>query len=164
MANYEFHKLEQKDKESFDAWCTRVQHAAKTCDFSCAHNDCTVPKTLCRDRIVSGGLSDEISKHALKNQWGLDDLIKNGRQLEAASLGVQKMKRDSPLTARRVGGRRKPGKYSNKNQQQFEKQAYKPSKSKCVSCSSRVCQGGKKCPGTKIECFDCGKKGHFRGA
>ncbi len=35
---------------------------------------------------------------------------------------------------------------------------------KCVSCSSKACQGGKKCPGTKIDCFDCGKKGHFRGA
>ncbi len=165
LANYEFHKLSQKSGESFDAWAIRVKQESKNCDFSCAHDDCTVSNTLCRDRIVAGGISREISKHALKNEWGLDDIIKNGRQLEAAATGIRKMK-GSPGSVRRVGnkrgkGKRRPGKYSGKKDQQFEKA---PAPKQCVSCSSKACPGGKKCPGTKIECFDCGKRGHFRGA
>ena len=55
---------------------------------------------------------------------------------------------------------KRPGKYSNKNIRNFEKKSVK----KCTNCSSKACPGGKKCPGNKIECFDCGKKGHFRNA
>ena len=99
LSNFEFHKLKQQHEESFDAWSIRVKHESRKCDFSCAHADCTVRDTLARDRIVYGVSSDEIRKHALKNEWNLDDLIKNGRQLEAASKGVQKIK-DDPTSSR----------------------------------------------------------------
>ena len=162
LANFEFRKLRQKDDESFEVFANRVTHDARNCDFSCENDDCTVRDTMARDQIITGATSDEIRKHALKNQWGLKDLIKNKRQLEAASSGVIKMK-NSKFTEESSGSRAfrtRPGKYSNKNTRNYEK---KPG-SKCQNCSSKVCPGGKKCPGTKIECFDCGKKGHYRNA
>ena len=55
---------------------------------------------------------------------------------------------------------RRPGKYSNKNQRNLDQSK----KVNCTTCSSKACQGGKKCPGTKVECFECHKKGHFKGA
>ena len=162
LANFEFRKLSQKDEESFEVFANRVTHDARNCDFTCDSATCTVRATLARDQIITGVISDEIRKHALKNQWALQDLIKNGRQLEAASSGAAKMKNsphpdDAPSSR---AYRTKPGTYSNKNTRNFEK---KPAP-KCVNCSSKACPGGKKCPGTKMECFDCGKKGHFRNA
>ena len=163
LANFEFRKLRQNDDESFEVFANRVTHDARNCDFTCTSPDCTVRSTLARDQIITGAMSDEIRKHALKNQWGLDDLIKNGRQLEAATSGVAKMKKSEPteeFSSSSRAYRTRPGKYSSKNTRNMEK---KPA-ARCSSCSSKVCPGGKKCPGAKIECFDCGKKGHFRNA
>ena len=163
LANFEFRKLQQKDDESFEVFANRVTHDSRNCGFSCASNDCTVRATLARDQIITGATSDEIRKHALKNQWGLDDLIKNGRQLEAASSGMVKMKhskRTDEASSSRAYRTKRPGKYSNKNTRNFEKKPVK----KCTNCSAKACPGGKKCPGTNIKCFDCGKKGHFQYA
>ena len=164
LANFEFRKLYQKDGESFEVFANRVTHDSRNCDFTCASNNCTVRATLAQDQIITGTTSDEIHKHALKNQWGLDDLIKNGRQLEAASSGVIKMKNskqhNEEASSSKAYRNKRPGKYSNKNTRNFEKKSVK----KCPNCSAKACPGGKKCPGTKIECFDCGKKGHFRNA
>ena len=60
---------------------------------------------------------------------------------------------------------KKPGKYSNKSHRQTQQRdERRPLQKKCLSCSSQACPGGKTCPGAKIVCFDCGKKGHFKGA
>ena len=162
LANYEFRKLRQNADESFEVFANRVTHDSRNCDFACVSPNCTVRATLARDQIITGAISDEIRKHALKNQWNLQDLIKNGRQLEAASSGAAKMKssQHAEESSSNRAYRSRPGKYSNKNTRNFEK---KPAP-KCTNCSSKACLGGKKCPGTKIECFDCGKKGHFRNA
>ena len=167
LANFEFFKLRQKGDESFDAFAIRVKHDARKCDFSCASDQCSVPDTLSRDQIITGVLSDEIRKHALKNQWSLEDLIKNGRQVEAASQGVVQMKNSTAASqdnlnfVKRI---RKPGKYSNKARKQNNNSEKNQPQNSCTTCSSRACHGGRKCPGTKIECFECGKKGHFKGA
>ena len=109
-----------------------MKQASRKCDFACG-NACTVRDTLARDQIIIGVRSDEIRKHALKNEWNLEDLIKNGRQLEAASKGVQKLKHSSHSQAgtsseSNVNRTRRPGKYSNKpnkNQQHDKKKIYK---------------------------------------
>ena len=35
LANFEFHKLQQRPTESFDEFVNRVKHEAASCDFSC---------------------------------------------------------------------------------------------------------------------------------
>ena len=94
LANFEFHKLAQKSGESFDAFVTRVRKEASQCDFKCAQEQCNVQSTLVRDQIIIGVISDEIRKNALKNQWNLDDLVKNGRALEAATYGASQIKQE----------------------------------------------------------------------
>ena len=37
LANYEFHKLNQKPNESFDSFVNKVKHEAKNCQFSYEH-------------------------------------------------------------------------------------------------------------------------------
>ena len=154
LANFEFHKLQQRPTESFDEFVNRVKHEAASCDFSCENPTCSVRKTLIRDQIVIGTTDDEIRKSALKDEWSLADLQAKGRKIEAASHGAAKIKKE--VTENEV--RRLPGKYSKKGQNGQSKP------SPCRNCSNKACKGGDKCPGREVECFACGKKGHFKGA
>ena len=102
LANFEFHKLFQKESESFDSFTVRVKHEAKTCEFSCTSETCTVKNILTRDQIIIGTSNNEIRKNALKNQWDLDNLIKGGRQLEAAARGAQRIHENSEAPVSRI--------------------------------------------------------------
>ena len=164
LANYEFHKLKQHENEGFDMYVNRVKHEANNCNFVCSNENCTVPSIMIRDQIIIGTSSNDIQKNALKNQWELKELIENGRQLEAAALGAKRIiddkTEDSPMY--RI---HKPGRYSNKYQKDNrETIPRKQPDSQCQNCSSKTCQGKKKCLAYYLECFDCHKKGHFRGA
>lgn len=90
LSNFELNKLEQKEAESFDLFVNRVKHEAASCEVKCG-NQCTIYDILVRDQIIIGTSNDEIRKNALKNQWGLQDLILNGRSLEAASDAASKI-------------------------------------------------------------------------
>ena len=173
LANFEFHKIYQHEEESFDAFTVRVKHEANNCDFTRDNPDCSVKDTLARDQIIIGTTNDEIRRHALKNQWNLSDLIQNGRQLEAAARGANRIKREEVASAN-VNRTKRPGKYSKKwkpkgkkdfvgNKQLNKLSTYK-SKSMCSTSSFEFCKGGKRCPGSKVQCFDCQKYGHFRGS
>ena len=166
LANFQFHALTQGHDESFETFSIRVKHEARKCDLTCREAACTVKSTLIRDRIIVGTNYDEIRQHALKNQWGLDDLIKNGRRIESAKLGAQRLNEGSSAEVRRT---KQPGKYSQKkykNQDFFKKQHFKNQViiPKCETCSNKNCKGESKCPGTKVKCFTCGKKGHFQNS
>ena len=161
LANFEFHKLFQKEGESFDSFTVRVKHEARTCEFSCASDACTVENILTRDQIIIGTSNNEIRKNALKNQWDLDNLIKGGRQLEAAARGAQRIHENSEAPISRI---KRPGKYSKKGSKSKFEGKLQDQYSSCQNCSSRVCKGGKQCPAASRECFDCGKKGHFKGS
>ena len=117
-----------------------------------------------RDQIIIGTTYDEIRRHALKNQWNLSDLIQNGRQLEAAMRGANRIK-SGEVTSANVNRTKRNGKYSKKwkpkgkrefvgNKQQNKSSTYK-SKSMCSTCSSEFCKGGKRCPRSKVQFFDC---------
>ena len=91
FAHYQFHKMTQKSSEAFDVFVNRVKHEASNCEFTC-NDDCTVGNILIRDQIIVGTTDDSIRKEALNNQWNLQDLSNNGRKMEAASYGAQKIK------------------------------------------------------------------------
>merc|ERR1711973_616163 len=92
LSNFEFHKLVQHQEESFDKFVICVKREAGLCQFKCASNTCDVADTMIRDRIIIGTRNDEIRKNALKNQWNLEDLVKNGRALESATHGAKQTK------------------------------------------------------------------------
>ena len=153
LANYEFHSMKQNTDESFDTYVHRVKQEAKGCQFSCESPTCTIPDTMVRDQVIVGMNDDEIRKNALKNQWNLKDLVDNGRKLEVAVHSAQQIIgeiKEEKVTCV------KPGRYLTKSK--------KKKKHACENCSSKTCKGGKKCPAYHLECFKCGKNGHFRGA
>jgi hypothetical protein len=170
LANYEFRKLVQGADDSFDAFIIRCKRDATHCEFKCASPNCTVPDVLIRDQIVFGTRSEEIRKNCIKNKWTLEDLIKNGRAIESATIGAKLLKQE-PGEHSRVSRVKKPGKYSRKGKMkiepvQSEKSTHRSERTSksCNTCSNRSCKGGKKCPGADRECFDCHKIGHFRNA
>ena len=163
LSNYEFHKLHQLNDESFDTFVNRVKHEAQNCQFSCESANISVPNIMIRDQIVIGTINDDIRQNALKNQWDLIALITNGRQLDAAAYSAQRIVADktneSPIN--RI---KKPGRYSRKNPQKSNIDPKTSRKFQCTNCSSKNCKGHKHCPAYGLECFDCHKKGHFRGS
>ena len=134
LANFQFNKLSQKADESFDSFTIRVKREARKCDFSCANANCTVTDTLARDQIIIGVTSNEIRQHALKNQWNLTDLISNGRRLEAANIGVERIKHNSSLAD--MSRVKRPGKYSRKSEHAYIDNKRKES---CITYSSKTC-------------------------
>ena len=158
LCNFKFRKLSQSEGESFDLFVIRVKKEAQACDFSCASADCSVRDTLIRDQLLIGTIDDEIRRQALKEEWGLLDLVSKGRSIEAASKGAAliKVKEEPPSEINRMG---RPGKYSKKSRQRKEMLP-----KRCKLCSSSRCDGAKSCPAKKGTCFACNLKGHFRGA
>ena len=172
LANFNFRKIQQEEKESFEAFTIRVKREANNCDFKC-NNTCTVSNTMVRDQILFGTKDTEIRKNALKDQWTLDDLLAKGRAIEASDFGAAVIKQEPVEDIKRT----KPGKYSRKNNYPSQKKGNSSRfgnsqkedlnstrRSRCKKCSSSRCDGGKRCPAAKISCFACGKPGHFRGA
>ena len=53
LANFNFRKIQQEEKELFEAFTIRVKREANNCDFKC-NNTCTVSNTMVRDQILFG--------------------------------------------------------------------------------------------------------------
>ena len=152
LAHHEFRKLTQKPLESYDAFINRVKHEANYCQFQC-NGLCTVKNTLIRDQIIYGVQDNDIRKGALNEQWSLEDLQTKGRQIEAATHGAAKIKKESHdhISNSSNINRTTPGKFSRKGgggQKSVD----------CGNSSNKACLGGNKCFGYGRECFDCGGK------
>ena len=93
--HYVFHRLSQNSAETFDDFVHRVQTNADQCDFKCTNDNCSVSKTLIRDQLIIGTSNLHIRDEALKKQWSLDDLIKEGRVIESGAIAASEMKRDN---------------------------------------------------------------------
>ena len=74
-------------------FANRVKHEAKGCEFSCGAA-CTVKDMMICDKIIIGTIDDDIRKMALESQWALEQLLSEGRKLEAASFGCQMIKQE----------------------------------------------------------------------
>ena len=162
LANFKFRQLAQEDNESFEAFGLRVKREAANCDFKC-RDQCTVVETLTRDQILFGTRETEVRKNALKEQWNLEDLLKNGKAIEASDKGAAAIKQEPSENIKRT----KPGRFSRKSYRKLDDQKRRDNPNKnnlrCKYCSSPRCDG-RNCPGKKASCFACGAKGHFRGA
>ena len=162
LANYRFRSLRQGPEEDFDKFVIRVKQEVKNCSFNCTSPTCTASQTMIRDQILIGTTDDSLREKALAEQMDLNNVVDNGRMLEAAHRGATKLKIKQEPGVSGVN-RTKPGKYSKKGRQQKDfKGAEK--ESKCKACSSFRCTDRRKCPARKATCFTCGKTGHFSNA
>ena len=54
LKNFHFRSLTQDTKETFPAFCNRVQKEAKHCQLKCQHADCSAEETAVRDQMIIG--------------------------------------------------------------------------------------------------------------
>ena len=47
-----FHHLRQEPADTYNAFVKRVTREAPSCNFSCAHDDCSIRKVLIGDQII----------------------------------------------------------------------------------------------------------------
>ena len=92
--HYVFHRLQQNPSESFDDYVHRVKSSAAQCDFKCTSDTCTVPDTLVRDQIITGTSNSNIRDEALKKQWGLADLVKEGCIIESGAIAASELRKN----------------------------------------------------------------------
>ena len=158
LKNYHFRSLGQGPRETFMAFCNRVDKEAKHCGFKCNSADCTAEQTAVRDQIIIGMTSEKIREEALKESWDLGSLRTNGMKLDSATRGASEIGGDSSEV-------NKLGKYSFKNIK--DKQGAMPQTTKSVMCwfcgleVAGIKKHLTKCAGKKSTCLECGKFGHF---
>ena len=75
---------------------------AELCEFKCVSDACNVRDTLIRDQLIVGTHSETIRQDALKNQWQLDDLIKNGRITESGVIAASEIKTETKYDVNRT--------------------------------------------------------------
>ena len=127
--------MKQETDESFDSYVNRVKKEIVYCEYACP-GDIT---SITRDQIVTGVLINSIRASALKNDWTLTDLIKNGRRIEASKYALGELGSDPPT---------KPS-YNMKEEPVFKLNTsnYKDQKprSRCIYCDMPKCKGGNQC-------------------
>ena len=161
--HYIFHRIVQKPDETFDDFCHRVRSEAELCDFKCQSDTCTVKETLIRDQILVGTTNESIRGEALRKQWSLEDLLKEGRVTEASLIAASEIKAEPPHQSGLQNINRAAGPYSSKGKKKFKPDKKDSSTSRkflCWKCEDSKCQGYNKCKYASKECKNCKKHGH----
>ena len=149
--HYVFHRLSQNSSESFDDFIHRMKSNAKHCDFKCDNAGCTVGDTLIRDQIITGTNNAAIRNEALKKQWTLDDLIKEGRVIESGAIAASELRKDaSTFDVNRTKQGKNPSEKKGKG------------KFTCFKCEEDSCPGHNKCKFHNKQCPVCHKRGHSK--
>ena len=152
--HYMFHRLSQNPSEKFDDFVHRVRTSAAQCDFKCTNAECTVSDTLVRDQIITGTIHGGIRNEALKKQWSLDDLIKEGRIIESGAIAASELRKEHQSydvnRTKRSDGNNVPRK--DKTKDNFT----------CWKCEEQSCPGYKDCKFHNKQCPTCSKFGHAK--
>ena len=151
--HYIYHRLTQKPSETFDDFVHRVKSEAELCKFKCASNVCNVRDTLIRDQLIVGTHSEPIRQDALKNQWQLDNLIKNGRITESGVIAASEIKTETKYDVNRT---RTP---MNKLRDRSKHKQFI-----CWKCESETCKGYNTFKYHNKQCPECKKYGHAKNS
>ena len=152
LLRHRFHQLKQKDDESFDQFVNRVRREVTYCDFHCNEDR----ESLCRDQIARGVRYAKIREGVLKNDWGLADLVTNGRRIEAAGRSMKEFGDENKSPNIKM----EPAYHINRSNVSH-KQFNSFKSDDCSRCSTPNCVGGKKCPAYGKTCTYCRKLHHF---
>ena len=97
LKNFHFKSLIQDTKETFLAFCNRVQREAKQCQLKCKQTDCSAEETAVRDQIVIGTHENNIREEAMKKLWDLKTLREEGMKMDSAVRGEAEIPSESSL-------------------------------------------------------------------
>ena len=150
LMRHRFYSLCQGSDESFDTFASRVKKEVVYCEFSCDADRSTVA----RDQIIKGVRLLRIREGALKNDWSLDDLIKNSRRIESANASVTELTSDASYKTD-ITVKAEP---VYKINQAREKRGSR--KNSCNNCGMQ-CEGGEHCFAYGKTCDYCFKPNHF---
>ena len=159
LKKFHFRSLTQDSKETFPAFCNRVQKEAKHCQYECEQADCSAEETAVRDQIVIDTHENDIREEALKNSWDLKTLREEGMKMESAAGGGAEISTESSLN--------KVGRYSFSKMKNSKEDTYngEPKIITCYNCGSKikgtVAKHREKCPVKNTRCRNCSKMGHF---
>lgn len=137
LTRYKFSSLTQGD-ETFDAFVNRLRSEITYCDFRCEEDRLSI----LRDQLVKGCSLEPIKNACFRNEWTLEELIKNGRRIEAAESSSAALQKDEPV---------------------MKLTTSKPPQS-CFRCGSERHPKNASCPHQKSTCQYCGKVGHIEAA
>ena len=154
--HYIFHRMTRNSSEKFDDFVHRIKADAEPCDFQCESDACNVHQTLIRDQIIFGTSSETIREDALKNQWNLTDLIKNGQMSESGVIAASQIKTEAKCDINRTkyGGLSGAVRKEKPKHKQFT----------CWKCKDDNCTGYNKCKFHHKQCTVCKKYGHAKNS
>ena len=88
LTRHRFAQTTQAEDESLDAFINRLRYEITFCDFHCE----TDRQSILRDQIIKGCTLEAVRSGCFKNEWSLDELINNGRRIEAAEASTKELK------------------------------------------------------------------------
>ena len=161
IKNFQFRSFVQGKNESFNAFCNRLDHEIKHCQFKCENGNCTAEDTALRDQVIIGTSKDSIREEALKKAWDLQTLRTEGMRVESAYKGAAEIAGKEAIN--------KLGKYSYKHMKTLENTKPKEGRGKilnCYHCGSpisgmSITKHVGQCPAKRSQCRNCGKLGHY---
>lgn len=83
---FHFHRLAQRDEETFESFVSKVKSEAKSINFRCNSVGCDVQAAIIRDQIILGAASEDLRRRALREEWNLEKLEEEGRSVESAEV------------------------------------------------------------------------------
>ena len=152
MQRYRLFRQLPQGEQSFNVWWKSVKEQSDKCTWTGYDGD-----QAAKDAIIFQTSNQKLRKKCLAEDLNFEDTIKTGLALENSDKKADKMSEGSSksedirrlqeeVNRLKLGGDR----------------SEKKGKS-CKTCT-RKHDPGRTCPGMKVECWTCGKTGHFRGA
>ncbi|XP_072022545.1 uncharacterized protein [Amphiura filiformis] len=163
---YLFFSRHQDANENIDQYVTELRTRSQSCEFD------TLKDGLIRDMIVIGVKDNKLRESLLQDaELTLDTALKKCRAKEQSRKQAKELVKsgtsshvDTVNRNKRPTGTRPRQQQSQARQQSHQKsnphQKTESSSSKCGRCGKHH-KNKDECKALKIECFKCGKKGHF---
>ena len=149
----------QQQGESIEQYLQTLKTLSKDCDFQAVDAN-THRDQYIRDSFIAGLQSSSIRQRLLEdNRTALDDIYIQARSLEHAQQNIQAFQSGNiQMNANAItptADNNKTGNKSSSNTNNSNDDTH------CWNCGNQTRHARIKCPAKEIDCYVCGKKGHF---
>jgi hypothetical protein len=141
-----FQQLPQEDR-GFDPWSKEIWKQAERCDWTGYDN-----KAAARDAILFQTSDNKLRKKIIAENLDFDQALAWGKTHEASGKKAELMENTTGTSSKEV----------RRLEEKLRRLKYK-GPDKCQTCP-RYHRPGQTCHGLNVNCFDCRKDGHFKGA
>ena len=161
----DFIQRNQQENEKVDAYYAALRSIDEDCGFNHTCNQAQAHREeRLRDRLIAGLRDNMLRQKVLETP--LDNLTLDG-VLETCRNFESSRQTDGELTKAGASGMNATSTYKKKqfkgrgqSKSEREKKAMSTN-TKCGSCGTQHDKG--QCPAKEVECFSCGRKGHYKG-